>query len=177
MLQGISLPGPEYQALAANQASAQLIPAQPVFQSQGNEREHESTDVSSLVDIVAEKSLSATIIAAPEEVLLAEPASHTVSFRPGLEHRNNLLAYAHSNHKTDMGSLEHQSVVIVEQVGPHEPDVGDSRCAFCVCDTSCQDCTYSYSRCEPKLDLTSVFAERWTQQKLRSSVTTWMLSR
>ena len=143
MLQGVTLPGPEYQALAANQALAHHTPAQPVFQVQGIEHDHETTDVSSLVDILAEESACATIIATPEEVLVAEPASHPVNFQPGHEEQISLLAYTDSNHKKDIDSLEQQSVVIVEQAGSHEPDVGVSRCAFCECGTSCQDFTYS----------------------------------
>lgn len=163
--------------LAVNQAPAHLTPAQPVFQLQGNEHDHKTTDVPSLVDIVAEESSSASIIAAPQELLLAEPASQNVTFQPGHEDQSNLLAYTHSNHKSDIGSLEHQSVVVVEQDGPSESDIGECRCAFCKCGTNCQDCTYSCCKLhEHKLDLTSMFAERPTQQKPRSSATPWMLS-
>ena len=158
MLQGVTSPKPEYQALAANQAPAHLVPAQPVFQVNGND--HEIRDVSSLVNIFADESSSATIIAAPEEVHLAEPVSHSVSFQPGLEDENSLLAYTYSNHKTD---VEHQGVVVVEQAGSCEPDVGGSRCAFCEHGTTCQACSHSCCKlCEHKLDLTSVFAERST---------------
>ena len=129
MLQGVTSPKPEYQALAANQAPAHLVPAQPVFQVDGSDPD--IRDVSSLVDIFAEESSSATIIAAPEEVHLAEPASHTVSFQPGLEDKNSLLAYTYSNHKTDVGSLEHQGAVVVEEDRSCEPDVAGGRCAFC----------------------------------------------
>lgn len=172
MLQGVTLPGVEYQALAANQAPDYLTPAEPVFQFEVNEHDRETTDVSSSVDIDAEEFLSAAIIAAPEEVLLAEPASHNV---PGLEDQNNPLAYTHSNHKTDVGSLGHQSVVIVEQDGSHEPDIGVTRCPFCECGTSCQDCTYSCCKlCEHKLNSTCGFAGRSAQQKQRSSAATRM---
>ena len=143
MLQGVTLPEIEYQALAANQAPAYLVPAQPVSQFQGNEHDPEIRDVSSLVGTVAKESSSAPIIAAPEESLLAEPDSHTVSFQPGLEDQNNLLAYTHSNQKIDVSSLEHQFVVILEQHGSHEPDEGVSRFGFCECGTSCQDRTHS----------------------------------
>lgn len=129
-LHDITLPGMEYQAPAANQAPAYPLSTQPAFHIQGNEHAHETTDVSNCVDIVAEVSSSATTAAAPEEVLLAEPASHTVSDQLYTEHANNLDAHTHSNHMADTGGLEHQSEKFLAQEGSHKPHVELDRCAL-----------------------------------------------
>lgn len=124
-LHDVTLPGMEYQAPAANQAPAYLVSTQPVFHLQTNGLVHETTDVTHRVDIVAD--LSSASNAEPEEVLFAEPASHTVSAQPYTEHPTNLDAHMHSNHMAGTGGLEYQRVNVLVQVGPHEPDVVLSR--------------------------------------------------
>ena len=56
-------------------------------------------------------------MAAPEEVLFAEPASHTISDQPYTEHPTNLDAHTHSNHMADAGGPEHQSENVLPQKG------------------------------------------------------------
>lgn len=123
-------PGMEYQAPDVNLAPAYLVPTQPVLHLQSNGHIHEPTDVSNCVDIDAELSSSATTMAAPEEVLFAEPASDTVSDQPFTKHPNNLDAHTHSNYKADIAGLEHQSVNVLAPEGSHESDVVLSRCAL-----------------------------------------------